>query len=409
MAVRRKRRRLKKQGIVVIAAAVILLAALILLIYNLFFASPVRKKLTTEAGTAVTAQDFVKSKKKTGIFKEELDPDVFNHVGDTDVVVIINDKEYECVLKVKDTVDPKATAVEKDGWTKHNYQPEEFVKDIKDETNVTVSFDGDFDQNEPGNHTVKIAITDEASNKTVVKVPVTLKEDNEKPVISGTKNMTVMRGDTVAYKKGVTVKDNADENVTLNVDASKVKLNTYGTYKVTYSAQDISGNQSSKTVTIKVVKKSQIPATMEQINAQSDAVLKDIIKDGMTQREKCKAIFTWVRRHVGYVDHSDKSNWKKGAMHAFLYRSGDCYNHWAVTKALLTRAGIQNMDLSANTKARHYWNFVKVEGGWYHLDTTPRSDHPYLCLRTDSWVTAYSKRHRLCFKWNQKNKPKSGK
>ena len=51
------------------------------------------------------------------------------------------------------------------------------------------------------------------------------------------------------------------------------------------------------------------------------------------------------------------------------------------SKALLTRAGIENIDLKA-TKHKHYWNFVKVEEGWYHFDTTPRWDHPNLCLRT---------------------------
>lgn len=407
-AMKKKKRVLNKRKVRLVAVLAIAFILLVTVIYLVFFSRPVRKKVKVEAGVVVDETAFVKSKKKTGQFKEPLPKDVFNHVGTHTVVVIVNEKEYESELQVKDTVDPTGAPVEIDGWTKHDYPPESFVKDIVDQTDVTVTFEDDFDQTKACDKNINLVLTDEGENKTVVKAHVVLKEDNEAPVIDGTKNMTVMKGDTIAYKKGVTVKDNADD-VKLEVDASSVNLNKYGTYKVTYQATDVSGNNTTKKITVKVVKKSQIPATMEQINKQCDPILKEIIKDGMTQRQKCKAIYTWVKRHVGYVNHSDKSSWKKGAMHGFLYRSGDCFNHWAVTKALLMRAGIKNMDLSANTKARHYWNFVKVEGGWYHLDTTPRSDHPNLCLRTDAWVTSYSKRHRLCFKWNQKNKPKSGK
>ena len=67
--------------------------------------------------------------------------------------------------------------------------------------------------------------------------------------------------------------------------------------------------------------------------------------------------------------------------------------YYAVASALLTRAGIENMEIQRDNPASpHYWNLVKVNGCWYHFDTCPHYSGHWLqsFLLTDAQVRAYS-------------------
>lgn len=72
--------------------------------------------------------------------------------------------------------------------------------------------------------------------------------DTEPPVIEGEDQHVVYIGDTVSFRKCVTVTDNKDENVKLEVDSSSVNLNKEGSYTVIYKATDSSGNTAVKEV-----------------------------------------------------------------------------------------------------------------------------------------------------------------
>lgn len=81
-------------------------------------------------------------------------------------------------------------------------------------------------------------------------------EDTEKPVISGVGNITYEIGDPAPnWLEGVTATDNVDENVTVTVDASAVKLDEAGTYDLIYKATDSAGNEATRTVRVTVVAK----------------------------------------------------------------------------------------------------------------------------------------------------------
>lgn len=223
--------------------------------------------------------------------------------------------------------------------------------------------------------------------------------DTEPPVIEGARDLTVTVGDSVSYREGVTVSDNADETVRLMIDAGQVDTAEPGTYPVTYSAQDARGNRTSVTVTV-TVERAEEPdepdengITMVQLNELADGILGQLLTPDMTQREQAMAIFDYVRTHITYVGDSDKSTWRKGAYVGFTQRRGDCFNYFACSKALLTRAGIPNIDLErVGGVSDHYWQLVNVGDGWYHFDTCPHpDDNPLRCfLLTEEQVRAYS-------------------
>ena len=80
---------------------------------------------------------------------------------------------------------------------------------------------------------------------------------------------------------------------------------------------------------------------------------------------------------------------------------GDCYAYACTAKALLTRAGIPNLDIRRiPTSFEHYWNLVDVGEGWYHFDTTPRPDHPTIFLWTDAELMEYNAEHYGAFDYD---------
>lgn len=367
----------------------------------------VYKEVIIEAGSQnVDISCFIKNKQAKASFKSEITEDMLKTIGEYEIVIIINEKEYTSKMIVQDTVAPTATSQTVEIYTNQDITTDMFVTDIQDETKVTASFQSDVSTAKAGTFDVNIVLEDKGGNQTIIQSTLIVKEDDIAPVISGAKDITVVQGKTVSYKKGITVSDNVDEEVELIVDSSQVNLNKVGKYKVIYSATDSSNNTATETAYVNVISKANVQVTEEEVYKKADEVLAKIITPSMTQREKCRKIYNWVQANVSYINDSDKSSWKKAAMYAFNNHKGDCYNYFSVTKALLTRASIENIDLKA-TKYTHYWNFVKVEEGWYHLDTTPRVDHPNLFLRTDAWIDAYSAKNSNCFSYDPSSKPAS--
>ncbi|WP_434310057.1 immunoglobulin-like domain-containing protein [Hominifimenecus sp. rT4P-3] len=220
--------------------------------------------------------------------------------------------------------------------------------------------------------------------------------DTEPPVISGVQDQTVFVGDSISYKKGVTVTDNLDSNVQLDVDTSQIDLNTAGTYTVTYSATDAAGNKATATATITVEEKPAGYENKAEMESMAKNILDQIITSDMTEMEKAQKIYNWCHGNIGYVNSSDKSSWINGAIQAFETHSGDCFNYFAAAKALLTQAGIENMDVvkSDTSHSSHYWSLVNCGDGWYHFDTTPRKgDGDYFFMVTDDQLEGYSKEH----------------
>ena len=121
----------------------------------------------------------------------------------------------------------------------------------------------------------------------------------------------------------------------------------------------------------------------------------------MSDRDKAWAIYSYVISHVAYISHEEKGDWIKAAYKGLAESRGDCYTYARTAKALLTRAGIANMDIQKiPSGTEHYWNLVDVGDGWYHFDTTPRTDHPTIFLWTEAELMEYSAQHWNAFNYD---------
>ncbi|MCM1056719.1 MAG: hypothetical protein NC517_03830 [Firmicutes bacterium] len=353
------------------------------------FITPVLAELQWNVGTAApTADDFTLA----GIEKRLLTTDIDTSRPSRQTVSIeVDGVTYDSILNIVDTVPPVVEVRDLTRFTNTPISAEDFVLSVQDITTVTAAFAEEPDITVPGSREVALVFTDEGGNETKASAMLTLEADTEPPVITGARDFTYVMGTSISYKKNVTVSDNSGSEIPLNVDNSQVNLDAEGVYPVTYSAMDDSGNAATVTINVTV-----IPMTYDvnEVYGYADAVLASIFTEGMTEYEKLRAIYDYVKGNVGYISHSDKGDWVKAAYEGLVNKQGDCYVFACTTKVLLDRAGITNMDIEKiPAKTMHYWNLVDIGEGWHHLDTTPRKDHPVIFYWTEAEMMDYSAKH----------------
>lgn len=362
-----------------------------------FYCRPkVVEELTIEAGGRFPElSEFLMREYREAGFTEKWEELLDLHtVADYEIGILIAGKEYTSILHVADTTAPIVERKDVQVFKDDTLQPTDFIEKIEDATKTNVVFVDMPDFSVPGMQKIELAVADEGGNVTRVSANMDVIEDTQPPVIEGVEELTVAVGDSISYKKHVVVSDDYDENVTLDIDNSEVDLNKSGDYPVIYKATDQAGNMAEKETVIHVKPASVETATEEMVNKKADVLLQEIITADMSRYEKAKAIFNWVHTNVGWSDGTPKTNWVQGAYRGLFERRGDCYVYAATSKCLLTQAGIANMDIGFSTSRRtHYWNLIDLGDGWYHFDTTRRTDGKSFFYVKDADIRAYSDSH----------------
>ncbi len=357
--------------------------------------SPIIESITIEAGDdAPKEKDFyVSGKSGSDNIKlvKGLDKVKTRVPGEYPVEFAVGDMTVTSKVIVEDTTAP--VLVLKDIHAAYGVLPD--AKDFVDKATDMTALKYEFAKGcEPtvadGEQEVTVIATDAAGNSTQKTAKLTMVEDNEPPVIEGTNDLLVIAGKSVSYRSNVFVTDNVDDDVELQVITDGVDLNTPGEYKVTYVAEDSAGNRAEKTVNLTVT---EMTYTFDDVNQLAQKIARGIITPQMTDQQKLRAIYNWVRSNISFNNDADKSSWLQAAYQGMTYHKGDCYVFASVSKALLTCAGISNMDIEMIPRGdyRHYWNLVNIGEGWYHFDTTPRFGGGYdFCYVTDSYLMEYS-------------------
>ena len=356
------------------------------------YISQVVSELTVEAGSAPPKlEDFV-IEGENAEFLTNIHAYSYTVPGERKVMLKVDGVKYEVDMHIVDTTPPEVEVRNIQGFTLLPRTIDDFIVSIHDVTPVTYTFVEEPDVTSAGEQSVDIRVADSSGNETIATAQLVLEDDVEAPVINGVTDLTVFIGASVSYKKNVTVTDNCPDGLTLTVDNSAVNLSAEGTYPITYTAKDYAGNETAVAANITVR-----PRVYDEneVYAMADGVLARIIRPEMSLLEKLEAIHLYVRTHIRYTGHSEKGNWVRGAYEGFVDGQGDCYIYFAMSKALMIRAGIANMDIEKIPAAtRHYWNLVNTGEGWYHFDATPRSvDNPHIVLWTDEQLMAYSTTH----------------
>lgn len=352
----------------------------------------IRSTVIAEAGInrAITIEDFIGDSEQDITFITDLSQIDTSKPARHEVLIIVNGRQVTGYVELVDTTPPKASSKDLEIW-KNDPLPEAmaFIESLEDVSNVTAEYKSIPDTAVVGTQPVTIVLRDEFGNISEQNASLTVREDTEPPRIMGAKDQIVYIGDSVSYKKGVYAVDNRDTDLEVKVDSSKVNLNKEGVYNVKYYAEDSSGNKSELTTTITVKK---LTVTQEMLDEEADKILKKIIKPNMTKLEMAEAIYKWIKKNVSYVGDSDKSDWRAEAYRAIKKGKGDCFTFFSIAQALLTRAGIDNMQVTRlGGKTQHFWNLVNCGDGWYHFDSCPNRDHVETFMLTDKELDEFAK------------------
>lgn len=133
------------------------------------------------------------------------------------------------------------------------------------------------------------------------------------------------------------------------------------------------------------------------VNKEIDNIMKDLITEEMTDKDKIKEIHDYIINNTKYdedfcIDETtctNTSEYKADTAYGVLFNHyGICSGYTDLMAIFLNRLNIINYKVSNDT---HTWNAVKIDNNWYHLDTTwddPISEkdilsHNYFLITTD--------------------------
>lgn len=219
--------------------------------------------------------------------------------GNYKATISYKDKDYDIKVKVKDTVAPKITV--SDNIVVQTNNPLHMSDIITNVTELSGNIDASFKdkpKSESTDNTESVSATEntestESGSASVIAVggcnlehndeitytkggdydnTITVSDDNgnttsvdikisviDAPSINGISDKTVTVGDTVDYLSGVSATDGKGTDITgsIEVDSSKVDINTPGTYQITYKVTDSYGFSTGANCNITVNEKAQ--------------------------------------------------------------------------------------------------------------------------------------------------------
>ena len=169
------------------------------------------------------------------------------------------------------------------------------------------------------------------------------------------------------FLKDVFAKDDIDGEIAATVDTSDLDLTKAGTYYITYSAIDSSGNTGTY----------KRKVTVEPDEEDTAALVAEIAE---TLPDDPEAIRDYVHDLIGY--RGDAWGGDDPVWYGLNNHAGNCYVHANTLKAFLDYKGYETQLIWVTNKT-HYWLIIKLDEGWRHIDSTPSSQHEKVGLGTD--------------------------
>ena len=342
----------------------------------------VNERVTIETGELITLDLFLKEELPMNGFITDVSQINTLIPGSYQLKVKNLGITREVVIDIVDTTAPAGVAVPQTLFQDDVPSASDTVTGIFDLAPVSVSYVNDMTAPlEGGQYDVPVRLTDAYGNETIVNVPFDVTADEQAPELTVPESIYAYIGGNVSYMDGVEVSDDYDPEPSVEVDLSQVDMETPGVYQITYIATDAHGNSTSKVADIILEVEPQVSLDRREVYSYAADVLYNQVLRGepitsFTDVEVAFRIFNWANRNIWYTGTSDKSDWTIAATDGFDTHTGDCYTYYAVCRAMLDVAGIENVRVERYpiVTSAHYWNLIKINGQWYHCDACDFAD-----------------------------------
>ncbi len=287
-------------------------------------------------------------------------------------------RNFACKLIIQDSIPPVGQGIPQKLFAAQELpDAASCITGIEDITDVAATWKDIPDYSAGGNFIAVAMLTDGCGNETPVNVPLEVTRDDNAPDIVGALDIEAYIGDSISYRDGVIVTDDYDENPVLTIDTTNVNINEPGTYEVIYTAKDISGNEKAVSINLTISEKPEGYIEPEVVYDVARDILDELTEPGMTEEEVALQIIWWCRYNIRFILRTYSNSWTEAAYNAYVYGTGNCYSTVYAVKVLLDVAGIENMIIERYPyqTATHFWNYVKINGQWYHCDATWREGY----------------------------------
>ncbi|MCD8241935.1 MAG: DUF5011 domain-containing protein [Lachnospiraceae bacterium] len=202
-----------------------------------------------EYGDHLTKQDLLVNTNLGTSLIEQSDVNEINEseVGEYVISSSNGYKTVECTVTVADTTAPEVELQDVSVYPRTEVELDDFVVSATDLSgDLELSMTSEADTSEVGSYTVTIEAEDIYGNVASVDATLIVKTDDVPPVFSGLSTISLTKNSSAPdYLSGVTAVDAIDGDCNVSYDASSVNYSSAGTYYVTYTASDTSGNVAS--------------------------------------------------------------------------------------------------------------------------------------------------------------------
>lgn len=328
-----------------------------------------QKTFAMELGDTVEKADLLLNPEKDDALLDQAVLDEINAspVGTYTVTSTDGQQSSECVITITDTIAPALEVRNVSIDSGESISKDSFIISVTDASgDVTTTISPAPVNSRLGKQSMTITATDINGNTSEKNVTLTVHYDTKAPKITGLSNMTVEKNSTPDFEAGVSAVDAKDGTVVFTYDTSKLDMSAIGTYYVTYTAKDSSGNTGS--YRRKVVVSHDSADTIALVNSIADKLGNSV-----------EGLRDYVRSYISY-----SYNWGGGdpVWYGFKNRNGNCYVHAMCLQSLLRAKGYTTQLIWVKDKS-HYWNLVYINGSWKHVDSTPSRLHSRYSLMND--------------------------
>ena len=329
-----------------------------------------REQLSLELGRTLRSSMLIFGGAEDAAVIDQAQIDAINAggAGTYTVTSTIGDMVNECVVTIRDTVAPELVLQDVAVFIGQSAELEDFVVSATDLSgDVVTRLVTPLQLDEAGTYTISIEAEDINGNITAGEAELRVMIDTRPPEFFGMGTLYVEKHGTPGYYYGVSAVDARDGEVAFTVDTSRVNTSRAGTYYAIYQATDNEGNVGTYRRQVVVLH-----------DAEDTAALVSSLASGLSS--DVESIRNYVRDSIWYSYDwgGDDPIW-----FGFNQNNGNCYVHALCFQALLREKGYETM-LIWVTDQTHYWNMVKINGEWKHMDSTPGRLHERYSIMNDA-------------------------